>query len=221
MTERRNAWAHGRCVRRQKELEAQIAQLQGRLDAAVAKLDETTAESPRADTAELRAILTGARTALRGDQATETRELFGRTIPEYVLTERCPKWTELICLRPHTRGNGPWKALVYHTGTALELDHLDKFLAMHVHERGKSAEPDVTPPDPCCDACGRPRMDPRHTPGPFGHPYRARGGCDGECPDGSRCPCEPAVTPPDPSGRIRDNGLVEPFRPDDTEVSGA
>lgn len=54
-------------------------------------------------------------------------------------------------------------------------------------------------PDPGCDACGRPRTDPRHAPGaPIGHPYRARSGCNiDDCPDGP-CPCEPnASEPPD------------------------
>lgn len=126
MTERRNAWAHGRCVRRQTELEAQAAQLQARIDAALAEISQ---------------------------------------------------W---------------W-------GTARPGDRV--LMAVNSILRG--------------------HMDPRHAPGPFGHPYRARGGCDGECSDDGQCPCEPAVTPPDPSGRIRDNGLVEPFRPDDTEVPGA
>lgn len=60
-----------------------------------------------------------------------TRVLFGRVLPEYIATEWHHKWWELSCSRPHERGGGPWKALIYHTGTRLELDGLDGFLARH------------------------------------------------------------------------------------------
>lgn len=61
----------------------------------------------------------------------DSRVLFGRVLPEHIMTEWHHKWTELACSGPHEGGGGPWKTLVYHTGTYLELDGLDRFLARH------------------------------------------------------------------------------------------